>query len=151
MLGNGMFVDRKIDFDSKNVKTYNLNIITSCTPLVWTNLKMLNLSLLQNWSCNVYRTSWTINSVQYDLLALQITNIEITVPTKCLLYINISTNKQCNLYHVTPKCLGVHTPPSDSLQLCELKLWIITMIKYSTVVCCYDKILLNVAAHVIPG
>ena len=84
VLGNVMSVDRKIDLDSKNVKTYNFTIITSCTPLVWTNLKMLNLSLLQNWSCDVHRTSWTINSVQYDLLALRITNTEITIPTKCL-------------------------------------------------------------------
>jgi len=35
--------------------------------------------------------------------------------------------------------------------LCYLKLWIIKMIKYNIVVCCYDKILVNVVAYVIPG
>jgi hypothetical protein len=39
----------------------------------------------------------------------------------------------------------------DSLQLCQLKLWIIKMVKYNIVVCCYGKILVNVAAYVIPG
>ena len=32
-----------------------------------------------------------------------------------------------------------------------LKLCIIKMINYNIVVCCYDKILVNVAAYVIPG
>jgi hypothetical protein len=36
-------------------------------------------------------------------------------------------------------------------KLCQLKLWIIKTIKYNIVVYHYDKILLNVAAYVIPG
>ena len=52
---------------------------------------------------------------------------------------------------ITATCFAVNTPSSDSLQLCQLKLWIIKMIKYDIVTCCYDKILANVAAYVIPG
>jgi len=40
-------------------------------------------------------------------------------------------------------CFGVNTPSLDSLQLCQLKLWIIKMIKYNIVACGYDKILVN--------
>jgi len=36
-------------------------------------------------------------------------------------------------------------------KLCQLKLWIIKMIKYNIVVYRYDKILVNVAACVIAG
>ena len=36
-------------------------------------------------------------------------------------------------------------------KLCQLKIWIIKMIKYDTVVCFYDQNLVNVAAYVIPG
>jgi hypothetical protein len=38
-----------------------------------------------------------------------------------------------------------------SLQLWQLKLWIIKMIKYNILVCCYDKALVNVTAYIIPG
>jgi hypothetical protein len=55
-----------------------------------------------------------------------------------------------NLYQITPTYFGVYTPISGSLQV-ALKLWIIKMIEYNIVMCCYDKILLNMAAHVIPG
>jgi hypothetical protein len=40
---------------------------------------------------------------------------------------------------ITLTCFGVNTPPSDSLQLCQLKLWIITMIKYNIVMCYYAQ------------
>jgi len=36
-------------------------------------------------------------------------------------------------------------------KLCRLKLRIIKMIKYSIVMCCYYKTLVNVAAYVITG
>jgi len=36
-----------------------------------------------------------------------------------------------NLYYITPTCFGVNTPSSGSLQLCQLKLWIIKMINYN--------------------
>jgi len=36
-------------------------------------------------------------------------------------------------------------------KMCQLKLLIIKMIKCNIVVCRYDKILVNVAAYVIPG
>jgi hypothetical protein len=52
---------------------------------------------------------------------------------------------------ISPTCFNVNTPSSGGLELCWLKLRIIKMIKYNTVVCCYDKILVNVAAYVIPG
>jgi len=48
---------------------------------------------------------------------------------------------------VTPTCFGINTPSAGSLQLCELKLWIMKMIKHNTVVCSYDTMLVNVAAH----
>jgi len=52
---------------------------------------------------------------------------------------------------ITPTCYGINTQSSGSLQLCQLKLWIIKMIKYNIVVYHYDKILVNVAAYAIPG
>ena len=49
---------------------------------------------------------------------------------------------------ITLTCFGGNTPSSGSLQV-VLQLQMIKMIKYKTVVC-YDKILVNVAAYVIP-
>jgi len=38
-------------------------------------------------------------------------------------------------------CFGVRTPSSGCLQV----------VNYNTVVCCYDKMFVNVAAYVLPG
>jgi hypothetical protein len=46
---------------------------------------------------------------------------------------------------------GTHTPVSPQEKNHWIKLWIIKMIKYNTVVCCYGKILVNVATYVIDG
>ena len=44
-----------------------------------------------------------------------------------------------NLHEITLTCFSVNTPSSGSLQLCSLKLWIIKMIKYNIVMCCYAQ------------
>jgi hypothetical protein len=71
---------------------------------------------------------------------------------KCLLYTNMCTNKWCQfilklLRHVSAlihHLQGVY-------KFCQLKLWVNKMVKYRIVVCCYDKIFVNVVACLIPG
>jgi len=46
-------------------------------------------------------------------------------------------------------CFDVNTPNSERLQLCQIKLRIIEVVKYNIVLCGYGKILVNVAAYVI--
>jgi hypothetical protein len=93
----------------------------------------------------------TIKPIFVRQTQLRIWNVYYTrIPNVCYIptYAQIST---VNLYYITPTCFGVNTPSSGSLQLCWLKLWIIKMTKYNIVLCCYDKMLVNVAAYVIPG
>ena len=71
---------------------------------------------------------------------------------KCLLYSNICTNKWCKfILKLLRYVLVLIYHLQEVYKLCYLKLWIIKMIKYNIVVCCYDKILVNIASYVIPG
>jgi len=75
--------------------------------------------------------------------------------TQELTFIVIPTYSQISSKYIyvkiTATCFGVNTPSTASLQICQLKLRIIKMIKYNIVMCGYDKILVNVATYVIPG
>jgi len=67
-------------------------------------------------------------------------------------YTNICINKWCKInIKITPTCFDVNTSSSGGLQVLLVKLWINTMIKYNIVMCCYDRMLVNMAAYVIPG
>jgi len=51
---------------------------------------------------------------------------------------------------ITPTWFSVNMPSSGSLHV-VLAILIIKIIKYNTVVCRFDKILVNVVIYVIPG
>jgi len=46
-------------------------------------------------------------------------------------------------------CFGVNTPSSGSLQVMLAEVMNHQMTKYNVVICCYDKILVNMATYVI--
>ena len=68
---------------------------------------------------------------------------------KYLLYTNICTNKWCKYISKLLRRVSVLIRHLQGVyKLCQLKLWIIKVIKYNIVMCYYDKILVNVAAYV---